>query len=84
MVVDGLDLTGSLERDGDGRREEEEDGDFFSTVLSMEMVLLFSIFGVVLFNLSHHYRYPYRMYGWGYSLDVDPAADRIVPSWEAH
>jgi hypothetical protein len=37
MVVDGLDLTGSLERDGD-RREEEEDGDFFSTVLSMEMV----------------------------------------------
>lgn len=46
--------------------------------------LLFSIFGVVLFNLSHHYRYPYRMYGWGYSLDVDPAADRIVPSWEAH
>jgi hypothetical protein len=38
MVVDGLDLTGSLERDGDRRREEEEDGDFFSTVLSMEMV----------------------------------------------
>lgn len=37
MVVDGLDLTGSLERDGDGRREEEEDGDFFSTVLSMEI-----------------------------------------------
>lgn len=29
MVVDGLDLTGSLERDGDRRREEEEDGDFF-------------------------------------------------------
>jgi hypothetical protein len=24
------------------------------------------------------------MYGWGSSLDVDSAAERIVPSWEAY